>query len=842
MKNMKFFRRGNGIKRISVFLGLAMVFNMVATLPIMAYSIAEYAARIDPMGLSQVLKMAATVPAVAKSVAGGGAGGGGVLGTVMPASTEITIPAHFEWQLVWIPPEEGYPDYWEWQEVWVEEQTKTVWLSSESTSTTEPIDTTTGNNYFTESGLSIPCPGIPLAVGLKYQSVTSHPEGRLGKGWHHSYEWELEVETDQAVIHTATGGKLVFEEDANGLYQSPEESKWELVATTNGYEAGLPAGWVYSFATNGVLTSIRDAWDNRVTCSYGTNGCLESVAHANGRQIAFSNEWNVASNEWRIASMQVPDGVSLAFGYNAANQLAQVVEQVGENSFTSSYQYADSFLTNKVNGAGFEYTFGYEEEGGALNGKGTYLDVDGYYEHEVSYEDFSTDVTYHRRGTNQIFRYSRNTEGKPETTYGPAESIANIEVRGKHYVYATNDMDTIEETLFDDTTGSAWSKWMLYDDAHNVTNFSVSYVTTNPVQLLSMEYDPVSQLATSVLDVDNLRLEVVYTNGLPLVEKAFYSASNSYDTCYSYATNGLVQAVTNANLHVVNFGHDSMGNPVFTAAELGPVATNTFDAHGFVETTEILSESGNHTGRITQYGNDAKGRVVKITFADGLTNSFAYNALGYLTNSVDRAGRATDFTYAPTEKLTSVTRYLKQGGSIVPVRIGYDLDEQVNVLRISEPRGRYVESYQLDIQDRVTSVTNIEGQVMSIGYAIGGFVTQVGRFDGTSVTNIYDNAGRKKSVTYLSAGGKQLSAASNSYYSDGLIESISDGTSSVSNSYDRLNRLTNQVVQICNLQSAICNQKSSMRSIPSATSQTPLFRQEGRRPLRLHTHMTRPSG
>ena len=47
-------------------------------------------------------------------------------------------------------------------------------------------------------------------------------------------------------------------------------------------------------------------------------------------------------------------------------------------------------------------------------------------------------------------------------------------------------------------------------------------------------------------------------------------------------------------------------------------------------------------------------------------------------------------------------------------RDGYDLDEQVNVLRISEPRGRYVESYQLDIQDRVTSITNIENQVMNI--------------------------------------------------------------------------------------------------------------------------------
>ena len=435
MKNMKSFRRKSYVKRISIFLGLAMVFNMVATMPIMAYSIAEYAARIDPMGLGQVLKMAARVPAVAKSVAGSNAsGGGGALGTVMPSSVDVTIPAHYEWQLVRIPPEEGYPEYWEWQLVWVEEQTKTVWLSPEGSSTTEPIDTATGNNYFT-SGVKIfiPClgNGLDLELTLKYQSVTSHPEGRLGKGWNHSYEWILEVESEQAVIHTATGSKLVFEEDANGLYESPEESKWELVATTNGYVASMPEGLAYSFASNGILTSIHDAWNNRVNCSYGTNDCLESVAHANGRQIVFSNVWNVASGEWRVANMQVPGGISLAFGYNGDGQLAQVVEQVGANSFTSSYQYADGFLTNKVNGAGFEYTFGYEEENGVLNGKGTYLDVNGYYEHEVDYfDDFATDVTYHRRGTNQIFRYSRNNKGKPETTYGPVAAIQDIERLG----------------------------------------------------------------------------------------------------------------------------------------------------------------------------------------------------------------------------------------------------------------------------------------------------------------------------------------------------------------------------------------------------------------------------
>ncbi len=77
-------------------------------------------------------------------------------------------------------------------------------------STTEPIDTANGNNYFTESRLFVPCPGVPLTVDLKYQSITSHPEGRLGEGWVHSYEWSLDIQSSEAVLYTGSGEKKIF--------------------------------------------------------------------------------------------------------------------------------------------------------------------------------------------------------------------------------------------------------------------------------------------------------------------------------------------------------------------------------------------------------------------------------------------------------------------------------------------------------------------------------------------------------------------------------------------------------------------------------------------------------
>lgn len=668
--------------------------------------------------------------------------------------------------------------------------------------TKDPIDTKTGSNYFTEERLSIPCPGISLKLDLKYQSVSSRPDhGFLGKGWLHDYEWSMDVQGDRASLYTGDGRKYVFMESTGNTYLTPESKNWTLEENGTGYDVGMPGGMVYNFDSTGKLSVIHDAWGNEVGCSYGANGCLETVAHSNGRQLVFSNQWHAASSEWRVASIAVPDGASLAFAFNADGQFTQVVEQVDSTTYTSRYQYANGVLTNKINGAGFEYAYEYL----AGTSRGTSLSVDGYYGHTVDYDaPDSSIVSYDLGGANQVYRYARNNDGTLGTKYGPAHTVAQTTALGTRYSYAENEVDTTEETQFDDAAGATWSDWKLYDDAHNVTNQAVSYGTTTPVQQFSVEYDPLWQLPTAFVDAEGTRTETVYTNGSPLVEKAFHSATESFDTHYSYTTNGLVHAITNANEHVTTFGYDAMGNQTSAAAELGPIITNTYDTLGFVQRTEKLSESGFSTGRITQYDNDAKGRLVQTTFADGLTSSNAFNALGYLTNSVDRAGRVTDYTYAPTKKLTSNTRYLNEGGSNTPVRIGYDLDEQVNVLRISEPRGRYVESYQLDIQERVTSVTNIESQIMTFDYSVGDFVTQMVRFDGSTITNTYDTAGRKETVTY-NPGSANPVAINQSCYTDGELKTISDGFSSVSNSYDRLNRLTNQVVQIGNKNSEIAN-------------------------------------
>ncbi|MCF7818698.1 MAG: DUF6531 domain-containing protein, partial [Kiritimatiellales bacterium] len=648
MRTLKLFGKKRGVAGISMVLSLALVSNMLAPLPLMAYWVdQEYTVIVEEW----------------------------VDDYEFNGTNWVWVGEHLETH------EETYTI-----PVWVDEGGEDEEEGSDG-STTEPIDTASGNNYFTENRLYVPCPGLPLELDLKYQSIANGPAGILGQGWRHSCEWTLDVQTNDATLCTGAGNRFVFTQGTNGLYQPPRGSKWNLAASGGGHELSLPGGKTYRFGSAGRLATIQDAWGNWVECSYGTNGCLEAATHSNGRQLVFSNQWEAAAGEWRVASIGVLGGESLAFAYNADGQFTQVVEQVGANSHTSSYQYADGYLTNKVNGAGFEYAFGYETGvGGHLNGKGTHLAVDGYYEHDVAYTSTDmTDVTYHMRGLEQVYRYSRDERGLLAARHGPGETVGDAYQRGVRYAYDGDGMDKTEETLFDNGAGATWSRWMQYDDSHNMTNLSVAYGSTNPVPLLSLEYDSVWQLPLAIEDADDLRMEIAYVNGSPWIVKSFHSATNSYDTHLGYTTNGLLRALTNANGHVVAFGYDDMGNRVSIAPQAGPSITNTYNALGFATGAEMLSENGVPTGRATQYVRDAKGRVVQAVFADGLTNSYAYNALGYLMRAIDRAGRATDYAYAPTRRHSSVTKYLEQGGSNVTVRNGYDLDQQMNLLRIAEP-------------------------------------------------------------------------------------------------------------------------------------------------------------
>ena len=186
---------------------------------------------------------------------------------------------------------------------------------------------------------------------------------------------------------------------------------------------------------------------------------------------------------------------------------------------------------------------------------------------------------------------------------------------------------------------------------------------------------------------------------------------------------------------------------------------------------------------ITQFReSDELGRVEKISYPDGLYESFFYDGVGNLTNFIDTAGRQTAFTYAPTRYITSARRVL-DGFPDQNVVVTAAYDQQFNVLSFTDPLGRNVETYELDVQDRPVTIRNVETQEMTVAWGVAGFVESVARFDGTEVSFDYDGEGLLSQVSFPSVTNTYA------YYDNRLLKTAENEEGVVSNQYDAVSRL-----------------------------------------------------
>ena len=77
------------------------------------------------------------------------------------------------------------------------------------TSTEEPINFITGNNYFSAREFSIPTSGIPLTFARTYNSTSTNLT-TLGTGWRHTYEWAVDVHSNQCVVTDGKGSTCIL--------------------------------------------------------------------------------------------------------------------------------------------------------------------------------------------------------------------------------------------------------------------------------------------------------------------------------------------------------------------------------------------------------------------------------------------------------------------------------------------------------------------------------------------------------------------------------------------------------------------------------------------------------
>ncbi|MEI6217655.1 MAG: DUF6531 domain-containing protein, partial [bacterium] len=673
----------------------------------------------------------------------------------------------------------------------------------------EPIGLLNGNLFFNETDVAIPCPGIPLTFARDYDSRRTS-KGRLGSGWIDNYDWALtrmDYVTGSAtnaatnawvILTTGEAQEYSFRRLTNGTYAPSFDNNWKLNSFTNRYELALPEGMIYSFDTNGVLNTISNLWGNALALSYSNSypsNFLVSVQHSNGKKLNFTFGTNGL-----ITRVDTPlTNLWISLSYNSLRLLTGATWKTSMGDFTKTYSYAtNAVMTQRVNQAGDVFSYRYATNGwGSMQCTNLCLGSN-YYQHSVQY-DFNTNqymptnrtvLTYRTRGTNQVYEYNYDFETlRMKELYGPGTTTGTVS-RGVHYRIDSAG-NTTNETAYDTTVRESNIVVRLFDSFHNVTNAAAGYCST-PSNWWSSAWDTNYFLPTLETDPDGCKTAVDYTNAYPKTVKLYYSATSSYDTVFAYTTNGLLSAVTNANGHWVQFGYSDLGYVTSTVPQFGPGASYEYNVMGQLTKLRLPSAENdtndppNMIQRDTVFARDDLGRVTGITYCTGLSETFSYDSMGNLTNHIDTGGRTTRYTYLPSSKLSSAIRRLSTGAELTN---SLSYDNQFNTLTITDAKSRAVETYLMDIMDRVTSVTNLELQSMSVTYGIGQYVKKLSRFDSTTVTNTFDGDGRlsvvkypgsTNTLTYTKAGrsltaSNEVASISNTWQQTGWLSSSRTG-------------------------------------------------------------------
>jgi RHS repeat-associated protein len=667
----------------------------------------------------------------------------------------------------------------------------------------EPINTQNGDLSVQDRDITIPCPGVSLAF-VRYYNSKSPDKSSLGAGWTHSFNWFLSNTNNYKVLHAGDGQFYSFREQGN-IYTAPAGLGWKLMANTNGtYSLTLEEGIVYAFTSNGVLSSAMDAWGNGMALNYATNGLLTNVAHSVGQWLAFSYDTN--SNLTNIFTSS--SNLTVRFDYDSAGRITNATRSCATaGAFAEGYFY-DSYsnMTQRVNAAGQTFGWGYSTSGLATSS----VVAASYY---PTYIDFSTATYTSHYSTVSILRGDTMLTNRYyfDTGLQMITNIVQVSGNAENRLTFSPDGDVTNEFLADG--GDSWTGKIVrqFDACHNVTNQAFGY-GVEPSNFWTYTWNTNWQVMTSITDPEGHKAEMEYTNASVSRIKLFYDATHSYDTLFGYTTNGLLSGMTNGNGHWVQYSYDEYGRLSQVTPQTGPAVEYQNNVLGFVEQITMPGDSGD---RITTLEPNELGWVNQITYPDELEETFLYDALGNMTNHVDRAGRTTRFTYLPTRKLSSVLRPLSSG-AVLTNSISYD--NQFNTLKITDAKGRAVETYVLDLQDRATSVTNLEGQTMSVMYGIGDYVKKVTRFDGTVVSNFYNSDGLLSVVRYPS------STNAFSYLKNSLLTLASNSTCKVSNTWSFADRLTSVQSVVGNLSSVVsysyfpAGQVSNVTSVAGTTA------------------------
>ncbi|MDZ4063272.1 MAG: right-handed parallel beta-helix repeat-containing protein, partial [Coriobacteriia bacterium] len=180
----------------------------------------------------------------------------------------------------------------------------------------EPVNTSTGNYYFSRMDISVPGKGLPLEFSRTYNNQDNTNNGALGYGWTNNMDTYLRFDPDDAITALYGDGRRVqFTPDGASGYETASERRERLVANEDGtYEIVFVDQGRYEFNENGRVTTQLDRYGNSLEFDYGdaNESLVSTVTASDGRYLALQYTGS------RISTITDSAGRAASYAYDAA--------------------------------------------------------------------------------------------------------------------------------------------------------------------------------------------------------------------------------------------------------------------------------------------------------------------------------------------------------------------------------------------------------------------------------------------------------------------------------------------------------------------------------------------
>ncbi|MGY2681274.1 RHS repeat-associated core domain-containing protein [Pseudomonas tolaasii] len=598
---------------------------------------------------------------------------------------------------------------------------------------------------------------LPFEWTRLYRTSAVDIDCGLGFGWSHSLAHRLAV----------AGDSVVWTDHENRITELPLPTDSRPAVTNSLAEAAIYLGSspdelvlaqdsrFYHFR-DGTLTTISDAYDNRLQVLRGYSGRIERLDNGVGRSLFLRyKHGRIVAVEYQIQRAEGPgefvwrtEQTVVSYAYDDAGRLVSATNAAGESEV---YRYDDQHvILERQLAGGASFFWAWERSGKAAR----------CVRHWASFSQMDTRYAWGDDGQVTV----HNADGSTEVYVhdSRARLVQRIDPDGAEHFKSYDDKGRL--TVEQDPLGAVTA--YQYDDAGRL------------VALFPGEDEPTSY------EHDNGFVRVVRRG--EAVWK--YERNDQGDvtrkidpdgsvTDYSYNKYGQLTGVWYPDHSCHRLVWNERGQRVEEQLPNGGVRRYRYDDLG----RQVGRED--EYGALTQYQLDSVGRLVRVVLPGGTTREYSYNPYGKITAERDEVGHVTRYEYG--DGLHLISRRINADGTQVKYR--YDNTR----LLLTEIENEVGETYRLNYHPNglIQQETGFDGQRTAYLYDLNGNLQEKTEHgdDGSQLVTRYtrDHAGRLVRKTL--PDGKTVDYT---YDRQGNLLGVNDGHWALAYEYDSQNRLT----------------------------------------------------